>query len=208
MRILGISGSLRRDSHNTKLLRAAARLLPPGTELELFDGLKAVAPFDADDERAPVPPRGVFELRSAIFGADALLIAAPEYNHSIPGVLKNAIDWASRPVETAALRNKPVAVIGASTGMFGAVWSQAETRKALAGAGARVLDRELPVASAGEQFHPLDGRLVDPDLEAALGGILLELVSEVQPALVGQLSLDQPSRPVSSSSRLPHGSLV
>ncbi len=183
MRILGISGSLRRDSHNTKLLRAAARLLPPGAELELFDGLKAVAPFDADDEGAPIRPRGVAELRSAIKGADALLIATPEYNHSIPGVLKNAIDWASRPPATAALRNKPVAVIGASTGMFGAVWSQAETRKTLAGAGARVLDRELPVGSADEQFHPLDGRLLDPHLEAALGGILLELVAEAQPAL-------------------------
>ncbi|HYM57761.1 MAG TPA: NAD(P)H-dependent oxidoreductase [Solirubrobacteraceae bacterium] len=208
MRILGISGSLRRDSHNTKLLRAAARLLPPGAELELFDGLKAVAPFDADDDRGAIPPRGVSELRSAIRGADALLIAAPEYNHSIPGVLKNAIDWASRPLETAALLNKPVAVIGASTGMFGAVWSQAETRKALAGAGARVLDRELAVGSADEQFHPLDGHLLDPDLEAALGGILLELASEVQPALVGQLGLDQPSSAVSSSSRLPHGSLL
>jgi chromate reductase len=183
MRILGISGSLRRDSHNTRLLRAAAGLLPPGAELELFDGLKAVAPFDADDEDAPFRPRGVDELRSAIEGADALLIATPEYNHSIPGVLKNAIDWASRPVATAALSNKPVAVIGASTGMFGAVWAQAETRKALAGAGARVLDRELPVGSADEQFHPLDGDLLDPDLEAALGGILLELVAEVQPAL-------------------------
>jgi chromate reductase len=183
MRILGISGSLRRDSHNTKLLRAAAGLLPPGAELELFDGLKAVAPFDADDEQAPIPPRSVSALRSAIAQADALLIATPEYNHSIPGVLKNAIDWASRPVATAALRNKPVAVIGASTGMFGAVWSQAETRKALAGAGARVLDRELPVGSADEQFHPLDGHLVDPELEAALGGILLELVFEIQPAL-------------------------
>jgi chromate reductase, NAD(P)H dehydrogenase (quinone) len=208
MRILGISGSLRRDSYNTKLLRAAARLLPPGVELALFDGLKAVPPFDADDERSPIPPQGVFELRSAIDGADALLIATPEYNHSIPGVLKNAIDWASRPVETAALRNKPAAVIGASSGMFGAVWSQAETRKALAGAGARVLDRELPVGSADEQFHPLDGHLVDSDLEAALGGILLELASEVQPSLVHQLGPDQPSSAVGSFGRLAHGSLV
>ena len=110
-------------------------------------------------------PRGVFELRAAIADADAILIATPEYNHSIPGVLKNAIDWASRPKADAALKNKPVAVIGTSTGMFGAVWAQAETRKALAGAGARVIDRELPVGSADEQFHPLDGRLVEKDLE-------------------------------------------
>src|SRR3954447_16800807 len=192
MRVLGISGSLRRDSYNTKLLREAGRLLPPGVELVEFDGLKAVAPFDADDEAAPIPPRGVFELRGgggggaarpALAEADAVLIATPEYNHSIPGVLKNAIDWASRPKAEAALKNKPAAVIGTSTGMFGAVWAQAETRKALAGAGARVIDRELPVASADEQFHPLDGRLVDEDLRIELGGIVHELVSEAQPAL-------------------------
>src|SRR5215210_6956885 len=121
MRILGISGSLRRDSYNTKLLREAGRLLPPGVELVPFDGLKAVAPFDADDELAPVPPRGVFELRAAIAEADAVLIATPEYNHSIPGVLKNAIDWASRPFPDNALRGKRVAIVGASTSLFGAV---------------------------------------------------------------------------------------
>src|SRR5215218_4689865 len=168
MTILGISGLLRRDSYNSKLLREAGRLLPPGVELDEFD---------------PIPPRGVFELRAAIGEADAILIATPEYNHSIPGVLKNAIDWASRPKAEAALKNKPVAVIGTSTGMFGAVWAQAEARKALAGAGARVIDRELPVASADEQFHPLDGRLVDKDIETELGGILAELVAEVEPAL-------------------------
>ena len=184
MRILGISGSLRRDSYNTKLLREAGRLLPPGAELVEFDGLKAVAPYDADDEASPVPPRGVFELRAAIAEADAILIATPEYNHSIPGVLKNAIDWASRPTADAALKNKPVAVIGTSTGMFGAVWAQAETRKALAGAGARVIDRELPVGSADEQFHPLDGRLVDEDLRIELGGIVARarLRSAARPA--------------------------
>jgi chromate reductase len=183
VRVLGISGSLRRDSYNTKLLREAGRLLPPGVEFVEFDGLKAVAPFDADDEASPIPPRGVFELRAAIGDADAIVIATPEYNHSIPGVLKNAIDWASRPKAEAALKNKPVAVIGSSTGMFGAVWAQADTRKALAGAGARVIDRELPVGLADEQFHPLDGRLVDKDIETELGGILVELVAEVEPAL-------------------------
>src|SRR5215210_6923198 len=161
MRILGISGSLRRDSYNTKLLREAGRLLPPGVELVPFDGLKAVAPFDADDEASPVPPRGVFELRAAIADADAVLIATPEYNHSIPGVLKNAIDWASRPVASSVMRNKPAAVIGASTGMFGAVWAQAETRKSLAGAGARVIDRELPVGQAVDAFSAAGGLLDD-----------------------------------------------
>ena len=85
MRILGISGSLRRDSYNTKLLREAGRLLPPGVELVEFDGLKDVAPYDADDEASPIPPRGVYELRAAIAEADAVLIATPEYNHSIRG---------------------------------------------------------------------------------------------------------------------------
>ena len=175
MRVLGISGSLRRDSHNRRLLRAAAELLPPGAELVELEGLKAVPPYDEDDE--PRPPIGARRLREAITRADAVLIATPEYNSSIPGQLKNAVDWASRPRDGAALAGKPVAVVGASTGMFGAVWAQAEMRKALASAGARVVDRELPVANADEAFDE-QGRLVDPDLEAELGGILLELAAE------------------------------
>src|ERR1700730_8657948 len=143
MRVLGISGSLRRDSHNRRLLRAAAELLPPEAELVYFDGLKAIPPFDEDDEAAPAP--AVRSWREAIDGADALLFATPEYNSSIPGQLKNAIDWASRPVATSVLKGKPGAVVGASIGMFGAVWAQAELRKVLGAAGARVVDGELPV---------------------------------------------------------------
>ena len=175
MRILAISGSLRRDSHNTKLVRAAAELLPPGVELDLWDGLKSMPPFDADEEERPAD--SVLALREAVALADAVLVATPEYNASIPGVLKNALDWLSRPVRTSVLRNKPAAVIGASTGMFGAVWAQAETRKVLATIGARVVDRELPVASADEQFGD-DGALVDADVRAALGEVLHELVQE------------------------------
>ena len=134
MRILAISGSLRRDSHNTRLLRAAAQMLPPGAELELFDGLAAVPPYNEDDDVEPAP-EAVERLRDAIADSDALLIATPEYNASIPGVLKNAIDWASRPFPDNALRDKPVAVIGASTGLFGAVWAQAELRKVVASHG-------------------------------------------------------------------------
>ena len=144
MRVLGVSGSLRRDSHNRRLLQAAAATLPPEAELVVYEGLKAIPPFDEDDEHSPA--RAVHDWRAAISDADALLFATPEYNSSIPGHLKNALDWASRPFAEAALRNKPAAVIGASTGMFGAVWAQAELRKALAAAGARVIDRELPVA--------------------------------------------------------------
>ncbi|MDQ6817359.1 MAG: NAD(P)H-dependent oxidoreductase [Actinomycetota bacterium] len=177
MRLLGVSGSLRRASHNRQLLRAAARLLPPGVQFVEFDGLKAIPPFDEDDEPAPGP--AVQAWRAAIDRADAILFATPEYNSSIPGQLKNAIDWASRPASNPVLRNKPVAVIGASTGMFGAVWSQAELRKALAAAGARVADRELPVAEANEAFDDARG-LRDKDLSLELGGILAELLDNAE----------------------------
>jgi chromate reductase len=175
MRVLGITGSLRSDSHNGRLLRAAAALLPPGAEFVEFTGLKAIPPFDEDDEPNPGP--AVDHWRAELGRADALLFATPEYNSSIPGALKNAVDWASRPSATAALRNKPAAVIGASTGMFGAVWAQAELRKALAAAGARVIDRELPVADVANALAA-DGTLAEHDQELALGDILAELLAE------------------------------
>jgi chromate reductase, NAD(P)H dehydrogenase (quinone) len=177
MRVLGIAGSLRRDSHNLRLLRAAALLLPPEVELVEFTALKAIPPFDEDDEAAPGP--AVEQWREAIVAADALLFATPEYNSSIPGTLKNAVDWASRPFATTVLRNKPAAVIGTSTGMFGAVWAQAELRKALAAAGARVLDRELPVPDAENAFDG-DGTLREHDQELELGEILAELLAEAR----------------------------
>jgi chromate reductase len=182
MRVLGIAGSLRRDSHNRRLLRAAGGLLPPAAELVIFEGLKAIPPFDEDDEAAPA--LAVRSWRAAIADADALLFATPEYNSSIPGQLKNAIDLASRQVAGASLRIKPSAVIGASTGMFGAVWAQAELRKALAAAGARVIDRELPVALAEEAFAR-DGTLAEEDQALELGGILAELAAQAS----GRLSL-------------------
>jgi chromate reductase, NAD(P)H dehydrogenase (quinone) len=175
VRVLGISGSLRRGSHNTLLLRAAADLLPPPASLELFDGLKGVPPYDEDDDTEPAP-RGAAALRDAIAAADAILIATPEYNHSVPGQLKNAIDWASRPFPDNVLRGKPVAVIGASTGMFGAVWAQAELRKSLGAAGARVIDREVAVPSVELGAFDERGRLADPELRAELEEILAELV--------------------------------
>jgi chromate reductase len=177
MRILAISGSLRRDSHNTRLLRAAAQMLPPGAELELFDGLAAVPPYNEDDDVEPAP-EAVQRLRDAIADSDALLIATPEYNASIPGVLKNAIDWASRPFPDNVLRAKPVAVIGASTGLFGAVWAQAELRKALRHTGAHVLDDEVPVGRADQAFAP-SGELVDPELNRRLADLLDELGREL-----------------------------
>ena len=175
MRVLGISGSLRRDSHNTALLRAAAELMPPGAELELYDGLKAVPPYDEDDDIAGAQPPAVQELKDAIAQADALLFSTPEYNGSIPGVLKNAVDWASRPKATTVLAGRPVAVIGASTGLFGAVWAQAELRKVLQTAGADVVDRELPVMQAHAQFDDY-GNLVADDLRDQLAEHVTALV--------------------------------
>jgi chromate reductase, NAD(P)H dehydrogenase (quinone) len=177
MRVLGISGSLRADSYNSGLLRAAADVLPPGAELEIFDGLKAIPPYDADDDLG-AGPEPVRELREAIAAADAVLIATPEYNASLPGVLKNALDWASRPHATNVLRGKPAAVVGTSTGMFGAVWAQAEGRKVLSTIGARVLDAELPVPEADERFSA--GRLIDPEIEERLGEIVAELVEAAE----------------------------
>jgi chromate reductase, NAD(P)H dehydrogenase (quinone) len=174
IRVLAISGSLRRDSHNTELLRAAEDLLPPSVELEIFDGLKAVEPYDEDDDIGE-GPAGARRLRDAIEAADAILIAAPEYNSSLPGQLKNAIDWASRPLRENALWGKPVAVVGASTGMFGAVWSQAEVRKAVGASGGRVIDKDLPVGHADQAFTD-DGRLTDMELHNRYLEILDELV--------------------------------
>jgi chromate reductase len=178
MRILGISGSLRRDSHNRRILFEAAELLPAGVELELFDGLKAVPPYDEDDD-VEQAPEAVVALREAIGAADAVLIATPEYNGSVPGQLKNAIDWASRPRGSASLLGKPVAVIGASTGSFGGVWAQAETRKILGTAGARVVQNEHAVPRAHERLSE-HGRLVHDDHEQ-LEGLLDALLAEIRP---------------------------
>jgi chromate reductase, NAD(P)H dehydrogenase (quinone) len=175
--ILGISGSLRRDSHNTSLLRAAAEAAHPDIELELYDGLKLVPPYDEDDDVHP-RPAAVARLNAAIEEADAVLFSTPEYNSSIPGQLKNAIDWISRPLAANALRNKPVAVVGASTGGFGAVWAQAELRKVLAALGARVLDIEIPVPHAHTRFE--EGDLTDDEIRTALAEVLETLAEEVR----------------------------
>jgi len=173
MRILGISGSNRKDSLNTMLLWAAAQLLPPGAELEVWEGLRDLPVYDGDED--PLGrPAAVQELWDAVAGADAVLIATPEYNHSIPGGLKNALDWLSRPLADSPLRGKPALVIGASTGMFGAVWAQAEVRKVLGALGADVVDEELPVGSAADRFDA-DGRLVDEEITGRLRDLAAQL---------------------------------
>jgi chromate reductase len=182
MRVLGISGSLRRESHNSALLRAAAERLPAGAELIPFERLGEIPAYDEDVEVEGVP-EVVRELREAIRAADAVLIATPEYNHSIPGQLKNALDWASRPAGESSLNGTPAAVIGASTGMFGAVWAQAELRKVLGAMGGRVLEAELPVAHAADLRH--GNRLeLEPEQSERLDEILAELVAAAERELV------------------------
>ena len=175
MKVLGISGSLRRDSYNTKLLRAAEELLPPFVDFEAWDGLKTLPPFDEDDEPGT---EAVAALRDAVASADLLLFATPEYNASIPGQLKNAVDWLSRPVATSVLRGKPALVVGASTGAFGAVWAQAELRKVLATAGARVVEAEVVVGHAPTKFDD-EGLLVDEEIVEQLQEALEILLAEL-----------------------------
>jgi chromate reductase len=180
MKVLAISGSLRRDSNNTRLLRALAAETRDGVELELWDGLKEIPAFDQDDEADP--PASVQAFKDAVADADAVLIATPEYNHSIPGSLKNALDWASRPLGgDTPFRGKPVAVIASSAGMFGGVWASAELRKVLGAMGARVTDVELAVPHAHEKFDE-GGTLIEEELRAGLNTALATLV-DAQPEL-------------------------
>ena len=183
MKILAISGSLRQGSHNTDLLRGAAAGAPDGVDIELYHGLKDIPPYDADDDIPGDQPIAVRHFKDALDSADAILISTPEYNSSIPGVLKNAVDWASRPIATNPLRNKPVAVIGASTGMFGAVWAQAELRKVLGAAGARVTEVELAVGHAHEHLDE-SGHPDDPAQEEALLDSVKLLLGELENAEV------------------------
>jgi chromate reductase len=176
VRILGISGSLRSGSYNTGLLRAAQESAAAGVEVELYEDLASLPPYDQDVQDHD-PPAAVRDLRRRIAEADGLLIATPEYNGSIPGVLKNAIDWASRPFPDNALRGKPVAIVGASTGGYGAMWAQQDLRRVLGIAGARVLEGELPVPRAQERFDER-GRLADDMVRSRLSEVVERLAEE------------------------------
>jgi len=169
-RILGISGSLRERSYNRALLQAARELAPDGVEVEEFD-LAAIPLYDPDVEAAGDPPP-VAALREAVRKADALLFATPEYNRGTSGVLKNAIDWLSRPAMASVLRWKPVAVMGASTGRGGTRRAQQQVRDALLFPGAIVLDEpEVAVPLAWEHFEE-DGRLVDENVRDSIRALL------------------------------------
>jgi chromate reductase len=169
MKILGVSGSTRAESLNTALLREAAKLAPSGVELELWDGLADLPIYDQDLEGDV--PESVRRLREDWSSADAILFATPEYNGSVPGGLKNAVDWASRPKGEAPLLNRTVAVVGASQGQFGALWAQQDLRRILGIAGARVVGDPVPVSKAHEGFD-----------EAAIDGVRDALEALVQAA--------------------------
>ena len=175
MQVVALSGSLRSGSHSRELLRRAAASAPDDVEVVLYDGLKEIPPYDADDDLPGAQPAAVQRLKAALAEADAVLVATPEYNHSIPGVLKNALDWVSRPILESPVRNKPAAVISSSTGMFGGVWAAAETRKVLGALGARVLDETVTVPKAHERLA--DG--ADDAFGDELRGVLAALAHEV-----------------------------
>jgi chromate reductase len=181
MRVLGISGSLRRDSFNSALLRHAGELFEAeGAEFEIYDGVRDIPWYDADEDVEDAP-EAVARIRAAVREADAVFFTTPEYNSSIPGALKNALDWVSRPLATNPIRNKPVAVVGASSGMFGAVWAQAELRKVLAAMGARVVEGEVPIGHADTRFDE-NGRLTDENLEDQVREVVRNVLGEVVPA--------------------------
>lgn len=177
-RILAIPGSLRRGSINRAMLVAAAEHAPNGVEIEMYDDLGSIPPFNEDDEGERTP-QAVRDLRKRIDDADAVLISTPEYNSSVPGVIKNAMDWASRPMGRAEIVAKPTAVMSASLSAFGGVWAQAELRKALAASGARVHEHGVAMSKAAERLDP-DGRLVDEEILdqiAVMVGQLVELAN-------------------------------
>jgi chromate reductase len=158
IRVLGIAGSLRTGSYNRALLRAAQELAPAEMEIMIFDQLGAIPLYD-EDVRAQGDPDSVVALKQAIRGADALLVATPEYNHSIPGVLKNAIDWASRPPQDSPLNGKPVALMGATTGSFGTVRAQMHLRQVFVYTNMFPINKPGVLVARARQKFDQEGRL-------------------------------------------------
>ncbi|SOJ54067.1 Chromate reductase [Mycobacterium simulans] len=181
IKVLALVGSLRAESINRRIAELAADVAPDGVAVTVFEGL-ADLPFyneDIDDavntavDHAPDP---VVALRAAAADADAALVVTPEYNGSVPAVIKNAIDWLSRPFGNGALKDKPLAVIGGSLGRFGGVWAHDETRKSFGIAGARVIDVKLSVP-----FQTLEGKAPadHAELSANVRDVVGKLVAEV-----------------------------
>lgn len=170
LKVAGIAGSLRSGSYNRALLRAAVELAPEGLAIDMFD-LRSVPLYDGDVEASGDPP-GVTALKQAIREADGVLFATPEYNHGVPGVMKNAVDWASRPPRDAVLSGKPVAIIGASPGMTGTARGQSQLRQAFEFTNSYCMPQpELLVFRAHEKFD-VEGRLTDEATRTYLGKFL------------------------------------
>jgi chromate reductase, NAD(P)H dehydrogenase (quinone) len=188
-RVLAVAGSLRRDSINLALLEAAAQLAPASLAVTVFDGLAAVPLFNEDVEAAGLPP-GVQRFRDEVAAADGLLISTPEYNHSMPGVLKNAVDWLSRPAPDTVLVGKPVAVVGVTTGSWGTRLAQAALRQVLFSTQSLVMQRPGVFVRDARDLFDADGRLIDPATTEALRSVMqdfsvwIDLVGRRQPTLV------------------------
>ncbi|GGT23427.1 NADPH-dependent FMN reductase [Streptomyces chromofuscus] len=182
VRILALVGSLRAGSHNRQLAEAAVKLAPEGVDVQMYEGLAEIPFYNEDVDVEGTVPAAAVRLREAAASADAVLLFTPEYNGTIPAVLKNAIDWLSRPYGAAALGGKPAAVVGTAFGQYGGVWAQDEARKALGIAGAKVLeDVKLSIPSSVTRFaetHPSD--------DAEVVAQLTEVVASVHGQAGGQ----------------------
>lgn len=173
IRILGIAGSLRRESYNRAALRAATQLVPDGAALEIFE-LDGIPVFNQDDDQNP--PAKVVELKQRIREADAILIVTPEYNYSIPGVLKNAIDWASRPYGDSAWNGKPAAIMGASIGAIGTARAQYHLRQIMVFLNMFPINQpEVMIGAAAERFDA-QGNLTDEKTKDFIRQLLRNLV--------------------------------
>lgn len=173
LRVLALAGSLRRDSYNRRLLAAASEDAPPNMLITVYDDLASIPLFNEDLEAAePEGPPSVRQLRAAVAAADGLLIATPEYNQSLPGVLKNVIDWLSRSTPEAVLVDKSVAVIGATVGSWGTRLAQSALRQVLLATECRVLPRPALYVRSAAQLFDEAGRLTDERTRAQLEKVL------------------------------------
>ena len=177
IKILGIAGSLRKGSFNKMALKAAQALVPAGATLEIAD-LPDLPGFNQDNEKTPPP--AVTELKAKIRAADAILLVTPEYNYSIPGVLKNAIDWAARPYGDSAWKGKPVAIMGASVGVLGTARAQYHLRQCLVFLDMPAVNQpEVMIAAAADKFDK-DGNLTDAKAKELIGKLLTSLCDLVR----------------------------
>lgn len=182
-KILGISGSLRADSHNTALLRAARKFQPGGLDIELYEGLRDIPPYDMDLDAPGRRPAPVDELRRMITEADGLLIATPEFNYSIPGVLKNALDWVSTDwtkAEGLPLHGKPIAIMGAAPSNFGTVRAQLALRQVFFWTNSDVVVKPELIAFRSHERFDGDGNLTDQDTTSLLQDLLNALKSKIE----------------------------